>query len=189
MPKTSCFFRFGWGKCAKTEQLKWYWMKKRVTFARTWEGSRSQSDTSYYKPVFANHAKNLRIRCYGWSFTWRIVMIEKNMWGDLHRTREGSCSQSYLSYYQLVFANKILDSDFSGQNTPVVTALLKLQIQMLSRGTHEVELIVRKKSVLNFTNEILDDNEDTTDDDACETKHSWRHCENCEKKKIRFWIL
>ena len=66
--------------------------------------------------------------------------------------------------YQLVFANKILDSDFSGQNTPVVTALLNLQ--MLSRGTHEVELIVRKKSLLNFTNEIHDDNEDTTEDDV-----------------------
>ena len=52
--------------------------------------------------------------------------------------------------YQLVFANKILDSDFSGQNTPVVTALLKLQIQMLSRGTHEVELIVRKKIRFEF---------------------------------------
>ena len=76
---------------------------------------------------------------------------------------------------------KTLDSDFSGQNTPVETALLKLQ--MLSRGTHEVELIVRKKSVLNFTNEIHDDNEDTTEDDVREPKHSWRHCENCEKKK------
>ena len=124
-----------------------------MTFAQTREGPRSQSDTSYYQPVFANHAKNLRAHAH------KVIFLN----------------------YQLVFANKILDSDFSGQNTPVETALLKLQ--MLSRGTHEVELIVRKKSMLNFTNEIHDDNEETTEDDVREPKHSWRHCENCEKKK------
>ena len=40
--------------------------------------------------------------------------------------------------------------------------------------------------VLEFTNEIPDDNEDTTEDDVREPKHSWRHCENCEKKKNPF---
>ena len=69
-------------------------------------------------------------------------------------------------------------SNFSGQNTQQVIALLKFMCYkwhfQLSRGTHEVE------------HKHVDDNKDTIEDDVhytnvrkCVEVH--RHCENCKK--------
>ena len=67
--------------------------------------------------------------------------------------------------------------DFSGQNTPVMISLLKLQGTLqLSRGTNEENIC------FGFYKKY--DNEDTIEDDVRETKHSWRHYENCERKNL-----
>ena len=49
------------------------------------------------------------------------------MWGTRSEHEEGSCSQSDTSFYQSVFAEHVTKSlsDFSGQNTQQVIALLK----------------------------------------------------------------
>ena len=71
---------------------------------------------------------------------------------------------------------KTLDSDFSGQNTPSVISLLKLQ--MLSRETHEVEQIVRENPFWSLQMKYM-----MITRILLKTMfiHSWRHYENCER--------